>query len=199
MKSLRGFGLMQRDRSFASYEDTEARYELRPSAWIEPQGDWGPGRVELVQLSTPDETNDNIVAYWVPGTLPAPGQPLELSYRMSWQGQQQKRPPGAWAMQSRLGHGFGELAAGEMQYVVDFTGPALDALAADAAVTAVVTAGANGQVTEKNAYRNEANGSWRMTLRVKQLDGALPLELRAFLQHGNDTVSETWTNVIPPQ
>ena len=66
MPKLRGFGLMQRDRNFGSYEDSEARYELRPSAWIEPVGDWGPGRVELVQLHTPDETNDNIVAYWVP-------------------------------------------------------------------------------------------------------------------------------------
>ncbi len=66
MRDLKGFGLMQRDRSFTSYEDTEARYELRPSAWVEPTGSWGPGRVELVQLYTPDETNDNIVAYWVP-------------------------------------------------------------------------------------------------------------------------------------
>ena len=36
MKSLKGFGLMQRDRAFASYEDTEAHYELRPSAWVTP-------------------------------------------------------------------------------------------------------------------------------------------------------------------
>ena len=32
----RGFGLMQRDRNFSSYEDLEARYELRPSIWVEP-------------------------------------------------------------------------------------------------------------------------------------------------------------------
>ncbi len=41
-----GFGLMQRDRSPASYEDPEALYEQRPSAWVEPTGNWGerPGR-----------------------------------------------------------------------------------------------------------------------------------------------------------
>ncbi len=50
MQSLKGFGLMQRDRNFHSYEDSEARYELRPSAWVEPVGDWGTGRVELFQL-----------------------------------------------------------------------------------------------------------------------------------------------------
>ena len=70
---------------FASYEDPEARYELRPSAWVEPDGSWGPGRVELVQIPTPDETNDNIVAYWVPDQVPPPGQPLDFSYRMHWQ------------------------------------------------------------------------------------------------------------------
>ena len=61
---------MQRDRNFASYEDPEARYDLRPSAWVEPVGAWGPGRVELMQFHTPNETNDNIVAYWVPEQLP---------------------------------------------------------------------------------------------------------------------------------
>ena len=199
MKSLRGFGLMQRDRSFASYEDVEARYDQRPSVWITPTGDWGPGRVELVQLNTPDETHDNIVAYWVPAKLPAPGQPLTLSYQMRWQGDQQQRPPGAWATQSRAGRGFDALAANEHQYIIDFTGPSLEALSADAVVNAVVTANANGEIVERNAYRNPANGTWRMTLRVKQRQGTQPVELRAFLQHGKDTLSETWTHVIPPQ
>ena len=81
----RGFGLMQRDRAFANYEDPEARYERRPSVWVEPIGGWGPGRVELVQIPTPDETNDNIVAYWVPNKPLAAGKPIELGYRMRWQ------------------------------------------------------------------------------------------------------------------
>lgn len=199
MKSLRGFGLMQRDRAFSSYEDTEARYERRPSVWIAPQSDWGPGRVELVQLNTPDETNDNVVAYWVPDKLPAPGQALSLNYQMRWQGSKQERPPGAWVAQTRVGRGFTALAPNEQQYLVDFTGPSIDALPADAPVKAVATADANGEIVERNVYRNEANGSWRMTLRVKQRQGAQPVELRAFLQHGTDTVSETWTHVIPPQ
>src|SRR3954447_2204698 len=37
----RGFGLMQRQRDFRAYEDLEARYERRPSAFVEPIGDWG--------------------------------------------------------------------------------------------------------------------------------------------------------------
>ncbi|MDE2146947.1 MAG: glucan biosynthesis protein G, partial [Burkholderiales bacterium] len=131
---LQGFGLMQRDRRFEAYEDTEAHYERRPSAWVEPLGDWGPGRVELLQLHAPDETYDNIVAYWVPAQTPPPGQALSLSYRLHWQGAAMQRPPAGWAVQSRRGHGWAPLAPGELQFMVDFDGPALRALPAGAAV-----------------------------------------------------------------
>ncbi|TFY97380.1 glucan biosynthesis protein G [Ramlibacter rhizophilus] len=198
---LAGFGLMQRDRSFVNYEDVEARYERRPSAWVRPLGDWGPGRVELVQLPIPDETHDNVVAYWVPERLPAPGHPLEFAYELSWQGDEQQRPPGGWAVQSRRGFGYvreGTSVAGEVQYLVDFAGPALAALPADAAVRPVATADANGRIEEQNAYFNPATRSWRMQLRVRPIDPAQPVELRAFLQHGNDSLTETWTNIILP-
>jgi glucans biosynthesis protein len=197
MQSLRGFGLMQRDRNFSDYEDSEASYELRPSAWVEPTGSWGPGRVELVQLSTPDETNDNIVAYWVPDHVPAPLQPLDFSYRLHWQGKEQQRPPGGWVVQTRAGRGFAELAADEQQYVVDFTGPKLDPLPADAPVQARVSAPVNGKILESNAYRVDATGMWRMTLRVKQLDTSKPTELRGYLQSGEDVLTETWSNILP--
>ena len=89
-------------------------------------GDWGKGRVELVQLPTPDETHDNIVAYWVPAQLPAAGQPLELSYELAWQGDAQQRPPASWVTQTRRGYGFSKLSAAEQasqpQYVIDFAG-----------------------------------------------------------------------------
>ena len=198
MRKLRGFGLMQRARQFGDYEDSEAHYELRPSAWIEPVGSWGPGRVELVELNTPDETNDNIVAYWVPDPLPAPGQPLEVAYRLHWQGtQQMQRPPGAWVTQTRIGRGFAELPEDEQQFVVDFTGPALAALPADAKVKAVVTASSNGEIVESNAYRVEATGAWRMTVRVRQPHPAEPTELRGFLQSDSNVLTETWSNILP--
>lgn len=199
MRGLRGFGLMQRDRNFSSYEDSEARYELRPSAWIEPIGSWGPGRVELMQLNTPDETNDNIVAYWIPAELPAIGRPFDYSYRLHWQGQAMQRPPGGWAIQTRIGHGFADLGEGEQQYIVDFTGPTLASLPADAAVKAMVSAPANGQIMESNAYRVDATGAWRMTVRVKQLRTSEPTELRGYLQHGTDILTETWSNILPPR
>jgi len=203
VQQLRGFGLMQRDRRFASYEDAEARYERRPSAWVRPLSDWGPGRVELVQLPTPDETHDNIVAYWVPAQLPAPGAPLDFSYEVAWQGDVQAQPPGSRVLQSRRGMGYTRLTpmelSGQVQYVLDFGGPALDALPADAQVRAVVTADANGQVLEQLAYPLPAGNRWRLTLRVQRLDPARPVELRAFLQNDNHVLSETWTHILLPE
>ena len=197
MNDLRGFGLLQRDRNFHAYEDPEASYELRPSVWMEPIGSWGAGRVELVQLSTPDETNDNIVAYWVPAQAPVVGESLEFSYRLFWQGNEMQRPPGAWVVQTRAGRGFAELAADEQQFIVDFEGPALASLPPDAKVEAVVSSPANGEVLESNAYRVEATGAWRMHVRVRQLDPQHPTELRGYLRAGNDVLTETWSNLLP--
>ena len=73
--SPRGFGLMQRDRTFEHYQDLDLNYEARPSYWIEPRGDWGEGRVELIELPTTDETNDNIVSLWAPAAPSTPIRP----------------------------------------------------------------------------------------------------------------------------
>lgn len=201
MTSLKGFGLMQRDRAFHSYEDTEARYELRPSAWVTPLGDWGPGRVELLQFGTPDETHDNVAAYWVPANMPQPGQSLDFAYTIHWQGQNQQMPPNGWVTQSRRGMGYirpGTEAMDQHQFVLDFADPALDALPEGAPVQAIASTDTNGRVLENLAYKNPVTGAWRMTLRVQRLNPALPVELRAFLQHNNQTLSETWTNLITP-
>ncbi|HET6801734.1 MAG TPA: glucan biosynthesis protein G, partial [Casimicrobiaceae bacterium] len=120
-----GFGLQQRDRSFASYEDLEARYETRPSVWIEPKGRWGAGRIELVQIPTPDETNDNIVAYFAPDLSPAPQQPLDLEYRMLWQKDNETRPTLAYVTQTRRGHGYVRKPDDTLALIVDFEGPVL--------------------------------------------------------------------------
>src|SRR5579871_4840159 len=79
----RGFGLLQRDRNFSDYEDLELAYELRPSYWIEPHEGWGPGQVELLELPTSDETNDNIVAGFAPKSGLDAGKTLAYGYRIT--------------------------------------------------------------------------------------------------------------------
>ena len=193
-----GFGLQQRDRRFSHYEDLEARYERRPGVWVQPVGGWGAGRVELVQIPTPDETNDNIVAYWVPDTLPQLRQPLAVEYRLLWQMDNAQRPPQSYVTQSRRGHGYRRQADDSIDFVVDFEGPALAKLPADAKVEPVVT-GDNIEVREANVYPNGVTNGYRMTLRFKRVDDAKPVELRAFLRDANGgTISETWSYLLPP-
>jgi len=197
-----GFGLMQRDRQFSSYEDLDLHYESRPSAWVEPRGKWGAGRVELVQIPTPDETNDNIVAYWMPNDMPKPGQPLNVEYRMYWQKDAEKKPPLAWVAQTRVGHGYRAKADDNIGMEVDFDGAVLKKLAPDAKVEARVESDANGKVLSVVTRRNEVTGGWRMELKIHRNEENKPVELRGFLSNATQgaatTLSETWSYILPP-
>ncbi|HEY0973141.1 MAG TPA: glucan biosynthesis protein G [Solimonas sp.] len=194
----RGFGLMQRDRNFSSYEDLEARYDLRPNAWVEPRGDWGRGRVELVQIPSPDETNDNIVAYWVPEDAPQAGSQLDLEYALRWEMKFPTQPPLARVVQTRRGQGGRRQPDGTMRFAVDFEGPVLERMLPDTRLVAGVWVGDNAELVERQTQRNEVTGGWRLNLRVRRLDDTKPVEMRAVLRDGDESVSETWAYVLPP-
>ena len=198
----RGFGLMQRDRAFSSYQDPDGRLELRPSAWITPDGDWGVGHVELVQIPTPDESNDNIVAYWVPDGGIAKGKYREFSYRLGWQMSGETLPPLASVTQTRSGRAPGEGGENEIWLRVDFAGPALAALSPDAAVKADFSIDPNGELIDMTVRRNDSTAGQRMIIRMRRRDDAKPVELRAQLQGvGKDgkpaLLSETWSYILP--
>jgi glucans biosynthesis protein len=193
-----GFGLMQRDERHSSYEDLAARYEARPSAWVEPIGKWGSGRVELVQIPTPDETNDNIVAYWVPDQLPKPGEPINIDYRVYWNKSLQQRPPLSWVTQTRRGHGYTNNKADDsISLLIDFDGPALKKLPPNTKIDIRASSDANGEILESVTSRNEVSGGWRAALKVKRIDDKKPIELRGFLYSNNTTLSETWSYILP--
>jgi glucans biosynthesis protein len=193
-----GFGLQQRDRSFASYEDLEARYELRPAAWVRPLKPFGTGRVELVQIPSPFEYNDNIVAFWSPRDPPVVGKSLEVDYQILWQKNNSARPPTSWVSQTRRGPGFVREPPSTIDFHIDFEGPALKKLRADAALQAIVSIDDNGEIAEKTVQRNPVNDGARVSLKVKRLDPARPVEIRGFLRDDNETISETWAYILPP-
>ena len=70
-------------------------------------------------------------------------------------------------------------ADGEINFVVDFDGPTLRSLKPDSKPEPVVDIDANAEVRERNLFLNQSTGAWRMTLRVKRIDAAKPVELRA--------------------
>jgi periplasmic glucans biosynthesis protein len=198
VNALHGFGLMQRDRAFASYQDLDARYERRPGVWVEPRSEWGRGRVELVAIPTPDETNDNIVAYWVPEHAPRAGDTLDLRYRLRWQGDAQTLPPLAYVTQTRVDHGRdGDSDEGMLRFHIDFAGAALDALPPDTAPVAGLWVGDGSELIANDLRRNPAAGGWRLYLQVRRHEPTRPLELRAVLRDGERAVSESWAYALP--
>ncbi|RYF67206.1 MAG: glucan biosynthesis protein G, partial [Comamonadaceae bacterium] len=87
---------------------------------------------------------------------------------------------------------------GSTALLVDFEGPALARLPADAAPTAQVSISPNAEVVEQVLQRNPAIQGWRLMLRVKVKNPALPVEMRAALMQGDKALSETWSYQLPP-
>lgn len=189
VENPRGFGLLQRQREFSQYEDLDDNYQKRPSAWIEPRGDWGKGTVDLVEIPTADETNDNIVAFWSPEKLPEPGKPMEFEYRLRWtidESQLHSQALG-WVKQTMRSTGDVKQsnlireADGSVAFLVDFEGPALAALPEDTVLRSQVSVGDNAEVVENNLRYNPEIKGWRLTLRLKVKDPSKSTEMRAAL------------------
>jgi glucans biosynthesis protein len=194
-----GFGLMQRDRRFSSYEDLTNHYEARPSLWVTPKGKWGDGRVELVQIPTPNEDNDNIVAYWMPAKLPPVGKPFAIEYRLSWQKENDVKPTLAWVSQTRRGNGGAPGRPDDSILLsVDFEGPSLKKLSNDSKLSAAIDTDDNGRLLETRVVRNDVTNGWRMIIRLRRNDENKPVELRGILRTGNTALSETWSYILPP-
>jgi glucans biosynthesis protein len=202
LSSPGGFGLLQRDRNFDHYQDLEAHYEMRPSAWVTPKNDWGKGRVELVMIPMDTEKNDNIVAYWVPAASAEIGKPMSFSYEIRWGAPEIPNGPSDRVVATRTAVGKKE---GTKLYVVDFDGKVLQALPADSDVKADIGVG-GGELVEHHLEKNSVTGGWRLVFYVRRKEGTLsrvipgtnqPLELRAFLRQGNKVLTETWSYVDP--
>ena len=115
----KGFGLIQRERRFEAYQDIGAAYQDRPSAWIEPKGEWGEGSVDLVELPTGTEYADNIVAFWRPKDPLQPGGDYNYAYRLTWLYQAPEPVELAKIVQTRVGEG---LTPGSRFMLIDFAG-----------------------------------------------------------------------------
>ena len=120
----KGFGLIQRERRFEEFQDIGAGYQDRPSAWIEPKGEWGEGSVDLIELPTGTEYADNIVAFWRPRDPLQPGGDYNYAYRLTWLFQAPEPIALAKIMQTRVGQG---LAPGSRFMLIDFAGGEISA------------------------------------------------------------------------
>lgn len=188
--TLTGFGLLQRDRNFASYEDIEGRYDLRPSLWMEPVGAWPPGKVRLVEIPARDEYQDNVVAFWSPASAIVPGQPLELAWRLHWTRTPTRGGPPGWVRATRQTIELGRPRLTKL--VVDFEIPGEAQPGPEDEVTAEITLPAGVTLERQQVMLNEVDFSRRLILHVAAAPDVETAELRARLFAQGRPLTETW-------
>ena len=180
----KGFGLMQRARDYAAYQDDRNEWERRPSLWVEPREPWGPGAVTLLEIPSDSDANENILAYWRPRDGMAAGTERAIAYRQSWGWDAPERLRLAPVTATRSGRGSAE---GRRLFAVDFSG---DDFGAEPELRTVLTA-SPGTILNRRLYRYPE----RRTVRVAfELDpaGAKACELRLLLRREDRPVTETW-------
>jgi glucans biosynthesis protein len=192
----KGFGLLQRDRDFADYQDDSAFYNRRPSIWVEPLGGWEAGAVELVEIPTDDEIHDNIVAFWNPKAPVKAGNQLELSYRLHWQNDSPFPPNDVGSVvATRVGRGGvpGQPAPDDKdkrKFVIDFAGGPLSKMAPRYDVEPVVTV-SRGKVSNGYVIKVVGTEKWRALFDLAA-PGNDPIQLRCYLRLNGKTLTETW-------
>ncbi|HWY31014.1 MAG TPA: glucan biosynthesis protein, partial [Candidatus Acidoferrum sp.] len=195
--NIRGFGLLQRERNFSAYQDMFNQYQLTPSVWIVPHGDWGDGDLHLVELSTTYEGLDNIVAFWDPKVKPEPLQPFRFGYTMKWTRETDFKLSPNKVVATRIG--LDSRFPGARQFVIDFEGPDLGPTPQDKPPGAIASCSTNGAIVDNYVVWNEFAGTWRVYLSMQPKAGDHdPVDLRCTLRRGNQIASETWTYLWSP-
>ncbi|HEY8580887.1 MAG TPA: glucan biosynthesis protein [Beijerinckiaceae bacterium] len=187
----RGFGLLQRDRDFAHFNDDDNQWQDRPSVWTEPIGDWGPGHVTLLEIPAESQVNQNILSYWRPRAPLAANAEASFAFRQWWCWTPPERPASAVAMRSRSGRVPGAPAnARRRRFLVEYTGDVLaDAARHPEIVANVYTA--QGAVSNVRVVLVRESKAARVSFDVDA--GAEPhAELRLLLESAGKPVSETW-------
>ncbi len=189
--NIKGFGLLQRERNFAAYQDMFNLYHAVPSVWVEPQGNWGDGDLHLVELSTAYEGLDNVVAFWDPKDKPEPLTPFRFGYTLYWEGGDAdlKRSPDR-VVSTRIGP---DAQFGGRQFIIDFDGPKFDAIPENQPPTAIANCSGGARISDCSVFRNTFAGTWRVVLKMTPPAGSKnAVDLRCSLQQGTNVIGETW-------
>ena len=180
----KGFGLIQRQRDFDRFQDLEANYQRRPSVWVEPLNDWGKGHVQLVEIPSDAESNDNIVAYWRPAETLQQGQAYRYAYRLTWPNDIHATPGQVRVVRSAGGI---KLFDGNREMVIDYAGlPAnqIEHTIIDASIS-------KGKILETRLQANPQIKGARVFVTFDP-EGADMAELRVQLNREGQSIGETW-------
>ncbi len=195
-RPLAGFGLLQRERSFAAYLDVEARHEARPGLWVAPDpagGAFADGAVQLFEIPSGEEVHGQHrggLRAGRPGTARrAAARRLRPDHggRRAGAGDPGGRPRPGDVDAARLGGAPAPVEPAEPRRrlcVIDFEGPGLPR-GPDDAVAAEVSASA-GTMHEPVANFVPQTGGWRIYVEWRPPEPVPPgdVVLRARLVRG---------------
>ena len=204
MEKCDGFGLLQRDRRFVAYEDGEAAYHQRPSLWVEPTSDWGPGRVMLMEIPTTNEVADNVVAMWEPARTPQPGDRVEFRYRQHWTTAEDPSMADGHVVATRSG--VHDWQPEQRTMAVEFSGTALNQPNEIPLVPLVQVTGAGAEKVKIQGVTVQPmpDARWRVAFQIApaaaggKLADVGPIELRCCLKRGDNFLTETWVHRVTP-
>jgi glucans biosynthesis protein len=182
-----GFGLLQRERSFVHYQDDDQRWELRPSLWIEPIAEWGEGSVQLVEIPTDSEINDNIICFWRPKAPVQPGGEIAFAYRQFWCWTPPTRPTLAIVTTTRGGHGS---TGKRRRFLVEFTADMFADSQASANAKPMLSTSV-GTITSVQAFYSKERKTCRVLFELDPGSESLA-EMRLVIEVNGKPVSETW-------
>jgi glucans biosynthesis protein len=178
-----GFGLVQRSREAGDFQDFDAQYERRPSSWVTPQGEWGAGAVELIEIPSGRESNDNIVAFWRPAQPLTPGHPVQYAYHLDWLAEPELPKGLGKAVATRSG---ASLDGKRRVFILDFVGAGekVDGLRLD-------LSGSAGRISNATLMSNGNLHGLRASFELDPNDAPL-IELRLRIMRADTPVTETW-------
>lgn len=185
----KGFGLFQRDRDFSHYQDLEANYHQRPSMWVQPDGEWGPGEVVLMQNPASHEYADNVVAYWRPGGGLSAREKIELRYTIVAFTENAGLPPTGRCVSTRIDY---QDKPNYRYIVVDFDCSSPNP-PDDADIKPDVWVDDNGILSDIQIQRIPNSKIWRVNFGVNARDDEKPVEMRCALTRDDHLITETWT------
>jgi glucans biosynthesis protein len=142
--------------------------------------------VQLTEIPSDNDVNDNIVAYWRPKQPLLPDQELSFVYRQFWCWQPPERPPLAIVTGTRIGKASGK----KKRFVVDFSDDRFK-LADELSAFKPALSSSIGTLSRVKVTFHPERRLCRISFDLDPGNDTMS-ELRLLLTKGDKPASETW-------
>ncbi len=184
--SVRGVGLVQRNRALRDFGVHVAREQDAPDVFVRWTG--RGGAVVLRERPSAGGGGPNIGVIFAPGGIRATGHGWTGRYRLVWERAPAHPERVAVVVSSLIG---GNADTGARKYVIDYAGGPLEGRLPIGAVAGSVRVRPDTFVTQDAVGFNPYTGGYRQVVQVMPVPGRT-VQVRAWLDLGGQVISEIW-------